>query len=108
MIKVGFLSLAHMHAASYGRALHKRDDVELIGVYDPDRKRGGEKGAEQMGTAYFARAEELLGHVDAAIICSETACTANSRNWPRSMACMSCAKTHCYHTGRCPGHDRLL
>ncbi len=70
MIKVGFLSLAHMHAASYGRALHKRDDVELVGVYDPDRKRG-EKGAEQMGTAYFARAEELLGQVDAAIVCSE-------------------------------------
>lgn len=70
MVKVGFLSLAHMHAASYGRALNNRSDVELVGVYDPDRKRG-EAGAAQMETAYFADAEALLSQIDAAIVCSE-------------------------------------
>ncbi len=70
MVKVGLLSLAHMHAASYGRALYKRKDVELVGVYDPDEKRGRD-GAAEMNTAYFSQAEELLGQIDAAIVCSE-------------------------------------
>ncbi len=70
MVKVGLLSLAHMHAASYGRALYKRKDVELVGVYDPDEKRGRD-GAAEMNTTYFSQAEELLGQIDAAIVCSE-------------------------------------
>lgn len=70
MIKIGFLSLAHLHAAGYGRALGKLENVELVGVYDPDRLRG-EAGAKKMQTAYFETAEELLQHVDGVIIASE-------------------------------------
>lgn len=70
MVKVGFLSLAHMHAYSYGRALHNLANCKLVGVYDPDQERGL-KGAGAMNTEFFADPVELLNHVDAAIICSE-------------------------------------
>lgn len=69
-VKVGLLSLAHMHAHSYARALNNLPNVELVGVYDPDRKRG-EQGAKDMNTAFFHEPEELLKQVDAVIVCSE-------------------------------------
>ncbi len=70
VVKVGFLSLAHMHAFSYGRALHSLANCKLVGVYDPDQERGL-KGAEAMNTEFFADPAELLQQVDAVIICSE-------------------------------------
>lgn len=70
MVRVGFLSLAHMHAYSYGNALHRLPNVELVGVYDPDTERGI-NGAERMNTKFFAQASDLLKQVDAVIICSE-------------------------------------
>ena len=70
MVRVGFLSLAHMHAYSYGHALNKLPNVELVGIFDPDRKRG-EEGAIQMKTKYFSEASELLTQVDAVVVCSE-------------------------------------
>lgn len=69
-VKVGILSLAHMHAHSYGRALNQLSGAELVGLYDPDQKRGQE-GAKLLGTKYFNTAEELLEQVDAAVVCSE-------------------------------------
>lgn len=70
MVNVGFLSIAHMHALSYGNALHKMPQAKLVGVYDPDEKRG-RSGAAAMETQYFKEPEELLEKVDAVIICSE-------------------------------------
>lgn len=70
MVRVGFLSLAHMHAYSYGRALNSLPNAKLVGVYDPDPKRGQE-GATTMNTEFFADATELLNQVDAVIVCSE-------------------------------------
>ncbi len=70
VVKVGFLSLAHMHAYSYGRALDSLPNATVIGVYDPDHERGIQ-GAQQMKTTFFSDPNELLAQVDAAIICSE-------------------------------------
>ncbi len=39
MIKVGLISLAHMHGLSYGRALKRLEHVEFTGIYDRDRER---------------------------------------------------------------------
>lgn len=69
-IKIGILSLAHMHAYSYGSALNSLSNCELVGVYDPDFERGA-KGAKEMNTQFFKEASELLKQVDAVIICSE-------------------------------------
>lgn len=69
-VKIGFLSLAHMHAHSYARALQNRTDCSLVGVYDPDQKRG-EAGAKGMNTTFYSDPLELLAQVDAVIICSE-------------------------------------
>lgn len=70
MVKVGFLSLAHMHAYSYGHALNQLPNAELVGVFDPDQERG-QAGAQQMNTKFFSDAGELLKQVDGVIICSE-------------------------------------
>ncbi|NMB00973.1 MAG: Gfo/Idh/MocA family oxidoreductase [Firmicutes bacterium] len=70
VVKVGFLSLAHMHAYSYAKALHRLPKAELVGVYDPDQERG-KRGAQQMNTTFFAQPEPLLKQVDAVIVCSE-------------------------------------
>lgn len=70
VVKVGFLSLAHMHAYSYAQALNSLPNAKLVGVYDPDHKRG-KQGAAQMDTSFFSEPEELLQQVDAVIVCSE-------------------------------------
>ncbi|HKM43685.1 MAG TPA: Gfo/Idh/MocA family oxidoreductase [Limnochordia bacterium] len=70
IVKIGILSLAHMHAHSYARALHSMTDCTLVGVYDSDPKRGAE-GAKEMNTTFYANPLELLAQVDAVIICSE-------------------------------------
>ena len=38
-LKVGMISFAHMHAASYLQALLARKDVELVGIADENRER---------------------------------------------------------------------
>ncbi len=70
VVKIGFLSIAHLHAHSYGRALKSLASCKLVGIYDPDHQRGME-GAQEMGTEFFADPAELLEQVDAVIICSE-------------------------------------
>lgn len=70
VVKVGFLSLAHMHAYSYGRALNNLANCTLVGIYDPNKERGI-KGAQEMNTRFFGDPAELLTQVDAVIICSE-------------------------------------
>ena len=69
-MKIGILSLAHMHAYSYARALRRMPGVELAGVADVDRDRGSE-AARQFGTRFFPTVEALLqSEVDGVIICS--------------------------------------
>ena len=46
VVRVGFLSLAHMHAYSYGRALNSLSNCILVGIYDPNKERGIKGGHE--------------------------------------------------------------
>ncbi len=70
MVRIGILSLAHMHAYSYASAVNKLPNAKLVGIYDEDENRG-KQGAEQFHTKFFADAEALLQNVDGVIICSE-------------------------------------
>ena len=94
VVRVGFLSLAHMHAYSYGRALNRLAHCELVGIHDPDQERGM-AGAQQMNTKFFAEPVELLKQVDAVIICSENS---RHREFTRRRAWVrhSVRKAHCH------------
>ena len=71
MIKIGILSIAHLHAASYAACLNLIEDVEFVGVWNDDAARG-QAFANQFGTRCFGSAEELLAEqLDGVIICSE-------------------------------------
>ncbi len=73
MIKVGLISLAHMHGLSYGRALKRLEHVEFTGIYDRDRERREKYSREFGGVMSFDTLDQLLAQVDAVIICSENA-----------------------------------
>ncbi|WP_106768999.1 Gfo/Idh/MocA family protein [Paenibacillus faecalis] len=72
-MKVGFISFAHMHAASYLNAMLLRTDVEVIGIADENEERVAPFTTEH-GIPYYADYNELLAQdVDAVVICSENA-----------------------------------
>lgn len=54
MVKIGIVSLAHMHAFSYGAALQKIPGAQLVGIFDPDQKRGAE-GAKRFSSSSSRR-----------------------------------------------------
>ncbi len=77
MIRIGMLSAAHVHAASYAACLQQIAGVEFSGVSDDDSARGQEF-AGRFGTRFFPSDEALLAEqLDGVIICSE-----NSRHRP--------------------------
>lgn len=41
-MKIGIVSFAHGHAASYARALKVLEHVEIAGIYDEEAERGRE------------------------------------------------------------------
>jgi len=70
-IKIGMISFAHMHAASYLRALARRNDVKVVGIADAAHDRV-KPFLEHYGLAYYADYHDLLKQdVDAVIVCSE-------------------------------------
>ncbi|MCA9967647.1 MAG: Gfo/Idh/MocA family oxidoreductase [Anaerolineales bacterium] len=70
-MKIGMMSFAHMHAASYARCLQQMAGVELVGIYDDNGARG-QKMAATFGVPFFAEAQVLLDEgLDGVIICSE-------------------------------------
>lgn len=70
-MKVGIMSFAHMHAASYATGLQKLPNVELVGIFDDNVERGKEV-SEQFNTTHYADQDEFLAQeMDAVIICSE-------------------------------------
>ena len=77
-MKIGVMSLAHLHALGYIRLLSARPDVELA-VADPDAgerppgESGGRALAEELGVdRYFDTYEELLDWApDGVVVCSE-------------------------------------
>lgn len=72
MLRIGLISLAHMHGLSYCRAVQSLPDAHLVGIYDRDQERG-QKYAQEFGVTSFETLEGLLDQVDAVMICAENA-----------------------------------
>lgn len=71
MIRLGIMSVAHLHAEGYVHNIRAAQDVELIGIADEhvDRRL---KFAAQFGVRMFERYEELLDQrLDGVVICAE-------------------------------------
>ncbi|ADI13977.1 Gfo/Idh/MocA family protein [Truepera radiovictrix] len=72
-LRIGILSLAHVHADGYARLLLERPDVRFVGVSDDDPQRGA-RAEQAFGVRWFARHEDLLAEgLDGVLICSENA-----------------------------------
>lgn len=72
-LKIGILSFAHMHAASYANALVQHPGATLVGIADPDPARGREM-TSRYGTDFFDSDDALLAQgLDGVIVCSENA-----------------------------------
>ncbi len=70
-LKIGILSFAHMHAASYAEALVAHPGADLTGIADPDAVRG-QAMAARFGTAYFPSEAALLDQrLDGVVVTSE-------------------------------------
>ena len=70
-LKIGILSFAHMHAASYAAALAAYPGAELVGIADADAGRGRQQ-AQTFGTQFFESEEALLDqHLDGVVVTSE-------------------------------------
>ncbi|HVT11144.1 MAG TPA: Gfo/Idh/MocA family oxidoreductase [Fimbriimonadaceae bacterium] len=67
-LRVGILSVAHMHVWGYAGGL-KRPDVEIVGAWDDHAERLA-KFCESTGIPSFADIDDLLGKVDAVVITS--------------------------------------
>ena len=72
LVRIGILSFAHMHAASYAQSIVTRSDTHLAGIADHDPERA-ERMAQQFGTQAFASYDALLAapDLDAVVIGSE-------------------------------------
>jgi UDP-N-acetylglucosamine 3-dehydrogenase len=69
--RVGILSFAHMHAASYAAVLADHPGATLVGIADPDAERGHTMAA-RFKTAYFDSDAALLEQpLDGVIVTSE-------------------------------------
>lgn len=70
MLRVGILSVAHLHANSYVHAFGKDPRTELAGLWDHDRQRGQDYAAAR-GLPFFEERDALLDASDAVCVCSE-------------------------------------
>jgi predicted dehydrogenase len=72
-MKIGMMSFAHMHAASYANCLKQIDDVDIVSIFDKDQARG-KSMTERFGGKYYPDYEDFLKEeMDAVIICSANA-----------------------------------
>lgn len=61
-IKMGQVGTRHGHAAGKARAMATHPDVELVGIYEPDReRRAAVEGSKQWEGLRFVDARDLLG-----------------------------------------------
>jgi len=87
MIRVGMLSFAHMHAASYAECIGQIEGAEIAGVYDRDKARGRTM-AQNFHTDFYDKLEVFFGaDLDAVIVCSE-----NSRHRELAVAAAEAGK----------------
>ena len=59
MVKVGKLSMAHVHASGYVRQIRENPNAELVAVWDEIPERG-KPAAEEQGVPFFADLDEFL------------------------------------------------
>ncbi len=61
MVRVGKLSMAHVHAPGYVNQINDNPDSELVALWDeiPDR---GQPVAEEQGVPFYADLDEFLAH----------------------------------------------
>lgn len=77
MMRIGIMSVAHLHADSYIHNLRAVPGVEVVGIADDDTARGRHFAA-QYDTPFFESYESLLAEKpDGVLVCSE-----NSRHMP--------------------------
>jgi len=72
-LRIGILSVAHLHADSYVENLRRSPGVELIGIADDDTERASRFAASHHVQAYGSAAELLEDQPDGVIVCSENA-----------------------------------
>ena len=70
MLKIGIVSAAHLHAASYAQQINAHADAHLIGLWDANGERG-EKWAKSWNCASFSDLDALFAACDAVVICAE-------------------------------------
>ena len=69
--RIGIFSFAHMHGLSYASALQNSADAQIVGISDPDPRRG-QAMAAQFGTTYYASEAALLDqNLDGVVVTSE-------------------------------------
>jgi len=73
-MRIGMMSFAHMHAASYASCLSQIDGVEIAGIFDEDEDRGKAMAKRFCGEKYYSDYDELLKQgMDAVIVCAANA-----------------------------------
>ena len=65
-LKVGILSVAHLHAGSYVHGLKLHSEATLVGIHHSDRD-----FADRVGADFFENSADLISQVDAVVICAE-------------------------------------
>src|SRR5947207_2057324 len=72
VVKIGMMSFAHMHAASYAHSIVTRTDTEMVGIADHDPARA-QAMAQRFETRAFPSYEALLAApgLEAVVIASE-------------------------------------
>ncbi|MGQ9730243.1 MAG: Gfo/Idh/MocA family protein [Candidatus Zipacnadales bacterium] len=72
LVKIGKLSMAHVHAPGYIRQIKEHPDAELVALWDEIPARG-KPIAEQEGVPFYADLDEFLAHGDLmAVACDAT------------------------------------
>lgn len=72
-LRIGIISVAHLHADSYVENLRRSPGVELIGIADDDAERAFRFAASHHVRAYGSVNELLADEPDGVIVCSENA-----------------------------------
>ncbi len=82
-LKIGVISLAHVHADRYLQILASSPEVSFQGIWHDDARVGAETAA-RYGTSYYADLSVLLAlNLDGVVICSE-----NSRHREHCVAAL--------------------
>ncbi|MBV6458950.1 MAG: Myo-inositol 2-dehydrogenase [Fimbriimonadaceae bacterium] len=69
-VRVGFMGIAHLHAASYAHSFKALGGASVTGIWDPDASRG-RAFASEYGLTPLESAHALLESCDAVVIASE-------------------------------------